>query len=108
MALTTSSGIVGVAALVLPPSGPYQATAARILGLWAAYIHTVRPPRQNPVMPSLSTSPLPLAFANAAAASKSDIISVSVLLWMIGMISAKLVILVRSALRAYTSGVTAK
>src|SRR6187399_1213626 len=102
-----SSGVFGIASLGLPPNVPYQATAALSFGLCAAYIHTVRPPRQNPVMPSLSTSPLPLALAKAAVASKSAIISVSVLALTMGMMSAMLGILVRSAFLAYTSGVIA-
>src|SRR5437868_496133 len=98
--LGTSIGFVGVASLGLPVIGPYHATAALSCGLCAAYINTVRPPRQKPVMASFAASVLPVVLAYAAAESKSDIISVSALLLTTGMISAMLVTFVRSALRA--------
>ena len=43
----------------MPTMRPYHATPAFRPGLCAAYIHTMRPPQQKPVMPSLDVSALP-------------------------------------------------
>jgi hypothetical protein len=52
-------------------SGPYQATPAFTTGLCASYIHTMRPPQQKPVMPSLAVSALPSPLAKATVESRS-------------------------------------
>ena len=52
-------------------SGPYQATPAFTAGLCASYIHTMRPPQQKPVMPSLAVSALPSPLAKATVESRS-------------------------------------
>src|SRR5437879_8835851 len=70
-------GFLGWRSLGCPSRRPYQATPAFSLGLCAAYSHTILPPQQNPVMPSLDVSPLPDFCAQATTASRSDITSAS-------------------------------
>ena len=43
-----------ILARLSPTRRPYQATPALSVGLCAAYSHTMRPPQQNPVMPSFA------------------------------------------------------
>ena len=50
---------------------PYHATPALIFGLCATYIHTVRPPRHMPVIPSLFTFALGCFPTQATSASRS-------------------------------------
>ena len=66
--LATSPDVVAMACRLRP----YQATPAFRLGLWAEYSQTIRPPQQKPVTPSFSEFPLPDFFAQATAASRSD------------------------------------
>ncbi len=82
----TSTGWVGVVAVALPTSRPYQATPAFTDGLCALYIQVMRPPQQNPVMPSLLVS-APSALAQATAASRSVITCASGTLLMTSAIS---------------------
>src|SRR3569832_1846691 len=65
-----SIGFEGVIGVLSPTSRPYQATPALTFGLCPQYSQTMRPPQQNPVMPSLSTLP-PLSLAQATTASRS-------------------------------------
>src|ERR1041384_2545030 len=63
-------GVLGWAGgLALSP--PYQATPALIRGLCAVYIQVVRPPRQNPVMPSRARSAFGCLPAHSRATSRS-------------------------------------
>ena len=75
--------------------GPQNATAAFNVGLWAAYSQTVRPPRQNPMMPSREVSP-PCDFAHATVLSRSDSNSASGFEFTIDSSCEVSVILVRS------------
>src|SRR5437773_12025134 len=71
---------LGCNSLVGPTRRPYQETPAFRCMLCAAYNQTIRPPQQNPVMPSLSTLPAPDALAQATVASRSSITCASVTL----------------------------
>ena len=64
-----SSGVSGCAAF--GPRLPYQATPAFTFFECAVYIHTVRPPRQWPVMPSFDALPRACLPAHATVASIS-------------------------------------
>ncbi len=77
------------AAVLVPGriSGPYQATPAFTAGLCASYIHTMRPPQQKPVMPSLAVSALPSPLANSTAASRSPMTCASGTLFTISVTS---------------------
>ncbi len=68
-------GYFGCKSVAFPAadSRPYHATPAFTSLLWAAYSHTIRPPRQNPVTPGFAVSPWPSCFAHAAVASRSPI-----------------------------------
>src|SRR5437870_6722251 len=81
-----SIGFFGDIAFGWPTKRPYQATPALTFGLCAAYIQTMRPPQQKPVMPSLSVLPFDF-FAQATAASRSDITCASGTFATIGLIS---------------------
>src|SRR5262249_1412011 len=106
---TRSMGCFGCSGSAGRTSGPYQATPAFQFGLWAAYSQAIRPPQQNPVMPSLAVSALPVDFAQATAASRSDMTcSSGTLETTLLMISWMSVILDTSPCRAYNSGATAK
>src|SRR6478735_5912763 len=69
--LATSTGLVGDSGVASFESGPYHATPAFTAGLCASYIHTMRPPQQKPVMPSLAVSALPSPLAKATVESRS-------------------------------------
>src|SRR5688572_9991584 len=87
---------------------PYQAPPALSLGLWAAYIHTIRPPQQKPVTPRREVSP-PFFSAHTSAASRSDITCVSGTFdTTVLMISWMFSIFDTSPCRAYISGATAR
>src|SRR5713226_3777313 len=109
MAAATSRGYLGCNSLDWPTIRPYQATPAFNCGLCAAYNQTMRPPQQNPVIPNLEASPLPDSFAQATAASMSDIT------WASGTFDTTVSIicfiseiLETSPWRAYNSGAIAK
>src|SRR6478609_7105215 len=69
----TSTGCFGWSSSAGPVRRPYQATPALTPGLCAEYSQTIRPPQQKPVIPSRATSALPVDFAQATVASRSDI-----------------------------------
>src|SRR5216684_382887 len=108
MAAATSRGYLGCNSLVSPTRRPYQATPAFNCGLCAAYNQTMRPPQQNPVIPNLGASPLPDSFAQATAASMSDITCASGTFDTIAKICCISEMLETSPWRAYNSGAMAR
>ena len=66
-----SIGLRGCRSSAWPARRPYQATPALTLGLCAAYSQTMRPPQQNPVMPTEAASARPWDRHQPSVASRS-------------------------------------
>src|SRR5437879_13179169 len=101
-------GFLGWRSLGCPSRRPYQATPAFSRGLCAAYSHTILPPQQNPMMPSLDVSPFADFCAQATTASRSDITSASgTLETTFEIVSLMSGLLLTSPWRAQNSGAVA-
>src|SRR5262249_36916012 len=80
-------------------SPPYQETPALMRLLCAVYIHTVRPPRQKPVMPSFLAFAFGCLSAQPTSASRSASMSSSLSEFALPTTSLMSAILVRSPMR---------